>query len=261
MQKPFDRRPPSPYDPERYARHHHCPYPPHHGPHGHHEHEHFRNDPLTRETTKVAELKDKFGNTRFKIALTDFDNPEYPYIDDLQKWDTFFLVTVVSFCCNGKDRDNTIILYEERFEGFDEALKKFNELIEQYRVLLNAETKGWQDITAYSEKINFRKIDPDCCRNCIWAKPLPHQQQLFSDWKKHHTRLVCMNPEIAKIENDFQPREPDHQIDPRHPYADRRHRNNDHFYHEERKHFDLDLSPYTYSDGICDCYQRCPDND
>jgi hypothetical protein len=38
---------------------------------------------LTRETTKVAELKDKFGNTRFKIALTDFDNPEYPYTDDL----------------------------------------------------------------------------------------------------------------------------------------------------------------------------------
>ena len=163
---------------------------------------------MTRETTKVAELKDKFGNTRFKIALTDFDDSEYPEHDNLQHWDTVFQVTVVSFCC--KDEENPIILYEDVFSEFETALKKFNELIEQYRVLLNAETKGWQDITAYSEKINFKKIDPDCCRNCIWAKPLPHQQQLFSDWKKHHTRLVCMNPEIAKIENDFQPREPNH---------------------------------------------------
>jgi len=30
-------------------------------------------NPYVRETTKVSEIKDRFGNTRFKVALTDYD--------------------------------------------------------------------------------------------------------------------------------------------------------------------------------------------
>ena len=43
------------------------------------------------ETTKVAEIKDFQGRTRFKIALTDFDHENcYPEHDDLQTFDYKF---------------------------------------------------------------------------------------------------------------------------------------------------------------------------
>ena len=62
------------------------PFPPwspgkprRHGPHI---------DPYVKETTKVAEIKDRFMKTRYKVALTDFDGaPEH---DDLTGQDVFF---------------------------------------------------------------------------------------------------------------------------------------------------------------------------
>ena len=45
-------------------------------------------DPYVKETTKVAEIKDRFMKTRYKVALTDFDGtPEH---DDLTRQDVFF---------------------------------------------------------------------------------------------------------------------------------------------------------------------------
>lgn len=45
-------------------------------------------DPYVKETTKVAEIKDRFMKTRYKVALTDFDGaPEH---DDLTEQDVFF---------------------------------------------------------------------------------------------------------------------------------------------------------------------------
>ena len=202
MHKPFDRshHPPSPYDPQRYHGKPPPPPPPKRPPHFEN-----KNNSLTRETSKIVELKDKFGNTRFKIGLTDYDDPLYPEHDDLQHWDTLYQVTVVSYCC--KDEDQPITLFEQTFNDYEEAVNKLNELVEQYRVLINAETKGWQDITAYADRINFRTIDPDCCKNCMWAKPVPYSDQLFSDWRRHHSRMVCANPEVVKYESDFHPME------------------------------------------------------
>ena len=58
------------------------PFPPRghrHGPHA---------DPYVKETTKVAEIKDRFMKTRYKVALTDFDGvPEH---DDLTRPDAIF---------------------------------------------------------------------------------------------------------------------------------------------------------------------------
>ena len=52
-------------------------------------HRHCRyDDPYVKETTKVAEIKDRFMKTRYKVTLTDFDGaPEH---DDLTKQDVFF---------------------------------------------------------------------------------------------------------------------------------------------------------------------------
>ena len=253
MQRPFDRHPPPPYDHGRQQSppHRFHPQQPHEPPY-----QKFAEDPMSRDTTKVTELKDRFGVTRFKIALTDYDTPEYPQNDDLQEWDILFQVTVVSYCCKDESTES-IILFEEQYEDYTKAVEKFNELVSQYRILINSETKGWQDITSYAEKINFRTIDPDCCKNCIWAKPIPYRQQLFNDWKHHRTRMVCTHPDLAKVEEAFFPRNPTRQpIDPRHPYRDISYVNEGHFYHQERQFFELDMSPYTKDDGICDNYQR-----
>lgn len=56
------------------------PGKPHrHCPHG---------DPYVKETTKVAEIKDRFMKTRYKVTLTDFDGaPEH---GNLTGQDVFF---------------------------------------------------------------------------------------------------------------------------------------------------------------------------
>jgi hypothetical protein len=45
-------------------------------------------DPYIKETTKVAEIKDRFMKTRYKVALTDFDGMHGH--DDLTHKDIFF---------------------------------------------------------------------------------------------------------------------------------------------------------------------------
>jgi hypothetical protein len=45
-------------------------------------------DPYVKETTKVAEIKDRFMKTRYKVALTDFDG--ICKHDDLTHEDIFF---------------------------------------------------------------------------------------------------------------------------------------------------------------------------
>lgn len=211
-------------------------------------------DELSRETTKVVELKDSRGITRFKIALTDFDNSEYPQNDDLQTWDATYQVTVVSYCCKGDDQP--IVLFQKEYDKYEEADAQFELLKQQYRSLINVETRASQDVRIYAERINYKIVDPDCCRNCIWSQVLPRDQQLFNDWKKHKNKRVCMNPEVNKIKNDFEPRDPMHRKDPQHPYADKTFHDHYHHFAKECEHFDISLAPYTQDDGICDNYRR-----
>lgn len=199
-------------------------------------------DPYTQETTKVAELKDQFGKTRFKIALTDYDDNEYPHNDDLRAFDTYFQVTVISYCY-GDALDTPVTLVEEVFTNIKAAYDRFYELVAQYRHLINVETRGWQDISVYKDKINYHKIDPDCCRNCIWAKPVTPKVCPPEELRKHKGRFVCMNPDLQKDVSDFERDDPHHH---------------DNFYHrgEHRQHFKFDLAPYTQEDGLCDFYRR-----
>lgn len=199
-------------------------------------------DPYTQETTKVAELKDQFGKTRFKIALTDYDDPNYPSNDNLQTFDNYFQVTVVSYCF-GESQNTPIYLYDEVFGNIKSAYDKFYEQVEIYRRLIDVETKGWQNIEIYKDKINYRKIDPDCCKNCVWAKLINPKDCPPHELKKHKDRFICTNPEIRKELNDFEP------IDPK-QY------NNTHHKGFSRKHFNFDLAPYTQEDGLCDNYAR-----
>ena len=207
--------------------------------------EDFPGDAYTQETTKVAELKDQFGNTRFKISLTDYDNSCYPQNDDLRTFDRYFQVTVLSYCF-GEKLDDPIVLLEEDFTDINEAYTRFYGLVKQYRHLINVETKGWQDINMFADKINYHKIDPDCCLNCIWSREITPENCPATEYKKHKGRLVCMNPKISKCLDDFEPYDPHHH-DKAFGKCDCRH------------HFKFDLAPYTQIYGICDDYKRAAD--
>lgn len=97
------------------------PFPPW-SPHG--PHHHGPNDnPYVKETTKVAEIKDRFMKTRYKVALTDFHGaPEH---DDLTKPDTIFQVTAVSF--NYKE---PLEIIHRDFRGYEEAVKFFDRTVD-----------------------------------------------------------------------------------------------------------------------------------
>lgn len=93
------------------------PFPPW-SPHGPRR-DAFRSDPYVKETTKVAEIKDRFMKTRYKVALTDFHGaPEH---DDLTRPDIFFQVTAVSF--NYKE---PLEITHRDFRNYEEAVRFFN---------------------------------------------------------------------------------------------------------------------------------------
>ena len=93
------------------------PFPPRghrHGPH---------NDPYVKETTKVAEIKDRFMKTRYKVALTDFDG--MPGHDDLTREDSFFQVTAVSY-----GGENPLEIVHRDFRNYEDAVGFFKKTVD-----------------------------------------------------------------------------------------------------------------------------------
>lgn len=155
-----------------------------------------KDSPYVRETTRVAELKDNFGATRFKVALTDF---KWETNDDLREFDRRFQVTVVSYCYG----EEAMTIVQREFDWFDNAVKFFEQMKEQYRALVVAETKDYQDIRIYAQKTGYRAISPDCCATCKWACPITKSNSLFGDWlRNHQNRFRCMNAELYKAGTD-----------------------------------------------------------
>lgn len=104
------------------------PFPPYGHRHGLH------NDPYIKETTKVAEIKDRFMKTRYKVALTDFDSvPEH---DDLTRPDTVFQVTAISF-----NYDHPLEITHRDFRNYEDAVKFFNQTVDQLQALAKLDSR------------------------------------------------------------------------------------------------------------------------
>lgn len=147
-----------------------------HGPH---------DDPYVKETTKVAEIKDRFMKTRYKVALTEYE-------DHLLHPDIFFQVTVISF-----NYEDPLEVIHKDFDDYDKAVAFFEKTVDEFQALAKLDSRDAQNIKIYADKTEYHRIDPDCCRNCKWAKPADKRNCLFKEWRgRLRGKFFCMNSEL-----------------------------------------------------------------
>lgn len=115
-----------------------------------------------------------------------------------------------------------LTIYSEDFDCEAAAKKDFDKNVAMYSDLVSAETKHWQDISIYAERIGYRKIDPDCCGNCAFAK-LACACRCIGGKRK----LECHNPENFREYDQL-----------------------------SGEHAAIDVHPEVSPDGICNNYQR-----
>ncbi len=108
-----------------------------------------------------------------------------------------------------------MIVLRELMRDFKAAQEFYKKCIKNYRDLVLAETKDFQDIRIYADRpeIQYHKIDPECCANCKWSCPykwtepehghhdyccdIPGHVQVRE--KRRFVRLQCLNHEMFKI--------------------------------------------------------------
>ena len=84
----------------------------------------------------------------------------------------------------------------EKFDTLFEAEKCLERNVKNYSLIVKAESVPVDDIWVYADKIQYRKIDPDCCFNCEFSETKDERRNC------HGKRLICRNPENFKFFND-----------------------------------------------------------
>lgn len=200
-----------------------------------HGQRHFRaDDPKKREICRVTELKDDFGHTRYKVAVVDSDG-------DLDGFQQRYRVNVTGYGPDGETYD----LRDEEFDVYEDAVRHYETAIREYEYIVKTQTKDFQNIQVYAERINYRRICPNCCATCRYGMPTA-QESLFDDWRRiYKGKRVCTNSKLFHI-----PRPYDHEFHcenrPMPPPFPHRHR-------------DMspppEIRPVVDADGICDGYE------
>lgn len=188
----------------------------------------------TRDSIKVVDIIDAFGKVRYKVSLTSFDiyNDIYGVIYQVQVTNYFSAPEPLVILVLPEDGKPPLTDYGV-------ALKMFNECVENYKQLVKAETRDFQDIDVFKERINYKVTCPECCETCKFSK-------------HHHTpgnfvfsvdkRLECTNP---KVHNEYQ-----FDIPKNVPYTLG---NNKYSYHHVNS---LILHPHVEPFGICKHYEK-----
>lgn len=133
---------------------------------------------------------------------------------------TIYVVKVI----NASNYRYPVLLVEKQFDNKSEAIMEFKKQVENYSTLVKSQSRSLDDINLYKEKINYHKIDPDCCLNCRFC---------HNDHTGMH--LECHN------RNNF-------VFEPGCP----------HYHHQNHYHTDefLRIFPKVHNNGICDNYKR-----
>lgn len=168
-----------------------------------------------QETTKIAEIRDNFGKIRYKVFMIDL----LDYYEE-HEFDQRYRISVESYIYGIQPQT---ILVEFR-KCFEEAYSFYNKCIQNYKELVIAETRDFQDIWIYADRIEYHKIDPECCATCKWSCKAMRNAKCVPCDIKHNKDLVCMNKNVLV---DSQRRLPD-------------------------------LQPRVDNDGICKFYKRDP---
>lgn len=133
---------------------------------------------------------------------------------------TIYVVKVI----NASNYRYPVLLVEKQFDNKSEAIMEFKKQVENYSTLVKSQSRSLDDINLYKEKINYHKIDPDCCLNCRFC---------HNDHTGMH--LECHN------RNNF-------VFEPGCPH--------DHYPNHYHTDEFLRIFPKVHNNGICDNYKR-----
>lgn len=139
-----------------------------------------------KETQKVTDIRDAFGNMRFKVALTCAETA----YGGMHRMSYTVLVVNCSY------DDNELVILQKPEDGeppifdYNYALRFYNECIKKYSDLVKAEVKDFQDISIYKDKIGYEVTCPECCMTCKWASMNKTQKDFMFGVSQ---KMVCMN--------------------------------------------------------------------
>lgn len=84
-----------------------------------------------------------------------------------------------------------IVREEFGSEGKECAVSRFKKLIADYINLVKSETQAFDPRQIFDDCVNYRIIDPDCCRNCRFAVKDEEPERKWV--KTRRPRTVCLN--------------------------------------------------------------------
>ena len=196
----------------------------------------FYKSVYVKETCKIAEITDAFGQLRYKVEMTSFD-----IVDD-GKYELVYQVQVVNYFYGPEP----LIIFEAPdvdqppIKDINIANKIYADCVRNYTALVKAETRDFQDIDVYKERIEYRETCPECCATCRWCKS--GLKSIMLDRK-----LRCINPKNRlEYKNDTLPYE-----------YQREHFENLHGHKVmPDDHSVLDITPKVMPFGICKNYEK-----
>lgn len=200
-------------------------------------HRKLNSSTYVEEPEKVAEIRDSHNNLRYKVILRS--RPEY--LDELTNV-TYSIIVINCYI----DENETVILRlprenEPKIRTYDYANAQYQDCIDKYRLLVQAETSDIYDMTLYSHKTGYKMTTPECCETCDWCKVhRSHNEYIVGVTGK----LECHNP-INVEKYDFNR---DHLHDYNHS-----HRTYCHAY--DPRHHAKDIYPIVEPFGKCDNYK------
>lgn len=240
---------------QKYHNFHHLHTPPIKGVHA-------------NETTKIVQIKDAKDNLRYKVILTS-DTEENPY-----SYLNLYKVIVVAYIYGSIHGVKILEIPgpdEKPCSDYGWIQKQFDKCVQNYSMLVRAETRDFQDISVYKEKIGYEKIHPKCCATCRFCKRV-HTPGDFICGKTD--KLECHNPknqERFTYDVDVKPiRHHHHHSWDRLPWQSP----HEEIYEHERKfinkvcpqveplgccdNYELDYHPYVpvHGDSICEIIDR-----
>lgn len=137
-----------------------------------HSKKRFRGQPWNvAEVERTSEIKDNFGYLRFKVYLYAVHSNS-ALSSDVGVPTSKYEVSTTSFMFNNEERT---IFTSEQFASLRDAQKCYENNVKQYSMIARIETKHYEDIEIYADKIGYRRVD-ECCANCRWCQPKPFRE-------------------------------------------------------------------------------------
>ena len=138
----------------------------------------------TRETNRTVNLSDNLGLLSYKVSFEETTREDME--GTVEEW-------TVKVVTPGKE-DDPIVVYKETYQDYKAAMDDFNSTIGKYTALVKAQSRPIDDMTIYSEKVGYRKMDlPKCCWTCANCR---------FEMKRCGGRLgvlTCGNPEVLNL--------------------------------------------------------------